>query len=163
MGSFSALVRALNDLKDQKVVEDYAVAGAMALVFWTEAVPTFDLDVLVALRATGKPLTDLGPIYHWARESGYRLEAGHILIEDVPVQFLPVYNDLAQEAVRTAATLDYKGVPIRVARPEYLIALALDPPAKTRKRSERAATLAESAPIDESLLKDVMERYNLSW
>lgn len=49
MTSFAAALRVLEELKRTGVVEDYAVAGAMALVFWTEPTPTYDLDVLVFL------------------------------------------------------------------------------------------------------------------
>ena len=47
--TFAAALRAINDLKNDGVIEEYAIAGAMALVFWTEPVPTFDLDVFVLL------------------------------------------------------------------------------------------------------------------
>ena len=61
------------------------------------------------------------------------MQAEHVLIEGVPVQFLPAYNALADEAIETAATLDYEGVPVRVVRPEYLVALYLEPGARTLK------------------------------
>ena len=48
MGSFREVLRTLNFMKDEGVFEDYAISGAMALVFWTEPVPTYDLDVLVS-------------------------------------------------------------------------------------------------------------------
>ncbi len=37
---FPDALRALNSMKDEGVIEDYAVAGAMAVVFWAEPVPT---------------------------------------------------------------------------------------------------------------------------
>ena len=49
MPAFADALRAINRLKADGVVEDYAVAGAMALVFWAEPVPTYDLDVLAFL------------------------------------------------------------------------------------------------------------------
>jgi hypothetical protein len=163
MGSFVNIVVAINDLKTSGAVKDYAIAGAMAVSFWTEAVATFDLDVLVLLGAIDNDLDPLRPIIRWAAERAYQMEAEHIVIEGVPVQFLPTYNALAEEAVREAKTLDYRGTPIRVVSPEYLIALALDPPAKTARRKERAAMLKEVAHVDETLLDDVLGRYNLSW
>src|SRR2546425_1180224 len=47
--AFADALRALNTMKAERVVEEYAITGAMALVFWTEPVPTFDMDVLVLL------------------------------------------------------------------------------------------------------------------
>jgi hypothetical protein len=50
-------------MKSAGVVEDYAVAGAMALVFWSEPIPTFNLDVLVFLPDLASPIVSLDPIY----------------------------------------------------------------------------------------------------
>ena len=49
----------LNTMRDEGVVEDYAIAGAMAILFWTEPVPTFDLHVLVFLPGSGVGLVSL--------------------------------------------------------------------------------------------------------
>jgi hypothetical protein len=38
MTGFATALAALNDMKTAGVVKDYAVSGAMALVFWTEPV-----------------------------------------------------------------------------------------------------------------------------
>lgn len=59
-------------------------------------------------------ITSLEPIYLWAAEHGYEVRAEHIVIGDVPVQFLPAYNALAEEAVVRARTLDYRGLPVSV-------------------------------------------------
>lgn len=163
MHSFSDVIASLNELKKQGIVREYAIGGAMAVSFWSEAVATFDLDVLVLLPDTDTAITSLEPIYRWAAARGYGVEAEHIVIDDVPVQFLPAYNALAEEAIRNARTLDYKGLPVSVVSPEYLIGLALDPSAKTPRRRERAAMLAESAPLERAILDDIMARYNLSW
>lgn len=163
MSSFAEAVVALNELKESRLVEDYAIGGAMAIVFWAEAIPTFDVDVLVLLPPSDAHLISLAPIYAWATERSYEITTEHILIDEVPVQFLPAYNPLAEEAVREASTLQYNGLPVRVIRPEYLIALSLDPAAKTSRRKERAAMLRETANVDQGLLEELMTRYNLTW
>ena len=56
MGSFENTLPAVNDLKGTGIIDDYAVAGAMALMFWIEPVSTFDLDVLVLLPQSAGPL-----------------------------------------------------------------------------------------------------------
>ena len=89
MKSFADTLAAINAMKAEGVIEEYAVAGAMALLFWTEPVPTFDLDVLVFLPPSGGPLVSLEPIYRWASARGYSTVLEHILIEDVPTQFVP--------------------------------------------------------------------------
>src|ERR1051326_2849667 len=90
MGTFEETLRAINAMKEDGVIEDYAIAEAMAMAFWTEAIPTYDLDVLVTLPSTGKPLVSLEPIYRWASEGGYPVDREHVIVENTPVQFLPV-------------------------------------------------------------------------
>ena len=63
----------------------------------------------------------------------------HVLIEGVPTQFVPSPNELSDEAISSAKLTDYEGVPVRVVLPEYLVALYLQPGARTAKRRERAA------------------------
>lgn len=49
MNNFVAALAAIERLKKERVVKDYAIGGAIALVFWSEPIPTFDLDVFVLL------------------------------------------------------------------------------------------------------------------
>ena len=161
MPSFADAVRVLNEMKGSGIVEDYAVAGAMALVFWTEPIPTFDLDVLVFLPGEDSTIVSLAPLYNWAAERGYTAQAEHVMIEGVPVQFLPAHNSLADEAIERAVTLEYEGEPVRVVRPEYLVALYLEPGARTLKRRERAAALMESDALDRTALDDLLKRFGL--
>jgi hypothetical protein len=71
-----------------------------------------------------------------------------VIVEGVPARFLPAHNELAEEAVERAVTLDYEGVGVRVVRPEYLVALYLERDARTLKRRARAAALRESSSVD---------------
>ena len=162
MPSFRDALRAINAMRDDGVIEDYAVAGAMAVLFWTEPIVTYDLDVLVFL-PDGGPLVSLAPIYEWAAKRGYRAVKEHVHVEGMPVQFLPAHNELADEAIESAVAKEYEGVPVRVVRPEYLIALYLEGSAKTAKRRERAAALRESNAIDHALLQGLMKRFNLTF
>ena len=147
-------------MKTEGVVTEYAIGGAMAVVFWAEPIPTFDLDVFVLL-PTSSLLVSMAPIYEWARRNGFQEEAEHILIAGVPVQVIPAHSALAEEAVRTAADLDYEGVVVRVIRPEYLIALYLEPSARSQKRLQRVAALMEEPVVDRDLLDEVVARYKL--
>ena len=142
--AFADALRALNDIKKDGVIEDYAIAGAMAVVFWTEPAPTFDLDVFVRLPGPATGLVE------------------HIIIEGLPTQLIPAPNPLTVEAIAAAAELDYEGVRIRVARPEYLIALYLQPEARTQKRRERAAMLLALPTLNRALVDEILERYGLS-
>jgi len=157
---FSVALGAIKELERDGVISAYAIGGAMALAFWSEPVATFDLDVFVLLQSSG-PIVSLEPIYDWARRRGYPERGEHIFIADVPVQLIPAHNALAEEAIATAAELDYDGQPVRVIRPEYLIALALEPGARNRKRMARVAALLDEGNLDTRLLDDLLRRYKM--
>jgi hypothetical protein len=161
--AFADSLRALNAIKADGVIEDYAVAGAMAIVFWTEPVPTFDLDVLVLLPPAPGGIVSLSGICRWADARGYQAKDEHIVIEGLPTRFVPAPNDLALEAIRDATELDYQGVPVRVVRPEYLITLYLEPEAKTPKWRERAAMLMGLPKLNRPEVDEILDRHGLSF
>jgi hypothetical protein len=124
----------LNDLEKQGVFSRYAIGGAMAATFYTEPVLTFDLDVFVVLLPETGQLMSLAPVYEALRARGYGEEKEAVMIEGVPVQFLPAYNALVEEALDQAREIDYEGVPARVLRAEHLIAISL----QTGRAKDRA-------------------------
>lgn len=158
--NFAQALAAIRDMKRDGVIDEYAVAGAMAAAFWAEPTATFDLDVLVEFQSSSL-LVSLQPIYGWAEARGFAAKDEHIIIAGVPVQFIPAPDGLAVEALTHAVELDYAGQPMRVVRPEYLIALSLSGSARTQKRVVRAAQLMEEATLDRKLLHDLVKRYNL--
>jgi hypothetical protein len=161
--AFAEALRTLNTMKAEGVIEEYAIAGAMALVFWTEPVPTFDLDVLVLLPKAPGALVSLSGIYRWAEARGYPAQDEHILVEGLPTQFVPSPNLLGREAIEAARDVDYQGVVVRVVPPEYLIALYLQPEAKTARRRERAAMLLELSSLNRPLVDEILRRHGLSF
>lgn len=50
---------------------------------------------------------------------------------------------------------------MRVVRPEYLVALYLEPSARTAKRRERAAALLEAPNTDRLLVERLIQRFGL--
>ena len=161
--AFADTLRVLNTMKAEGVVEEYAIAGAMAIVFWTEPVPTFDLAVLVLLPSPEGTLVSLDGIYRWAESRGYAAEDEHVIVEGLPTQFVPSPSPLAGEAIASASDMDYEGVVVRVVRPEYLIALYLQPEARTAKRRERAAMLLELPSLDRERVDEILGRHGISF
>jgi hypothetical protein len=159
---FAEVIAAIDELKERGAIADYAISGAMAQLFWDEAIPTFDLDVLVWLGGdVANNLDPLRKILEWAAERNYPLQNVHVVISDFPVQFVPTPDALSEEAVQNAAVLEVEGVSVRVVRPEYLIALWLVPGSgSTPRRRERAAKLKEDVQLDADLLSDLKARYN---
>ena len=160
MDNVGRALAAMQQMKDDGVVSEYALGGAMALIFWSEPIATFDLDVFVLMERSGT-LVSLGPIYAWAERSSYPTKAEHIIIAGVPVQVIPAHNELAVEAIESATTLDYEEVPVRVIRLEYLIAMYLEPSARSAKRLQRVSALLDENALDRRLLDQLLQRYQL--
>ena len=82
-----------------------------------------------------------------------------VLIEGVPVQFIPVYNPLVEEAVRQAKVKDYQGVKTRVLKIEHLLAIMLD--TNRPKDRERIKNLMEEVRFNKKCLDEILNRYSL--
>ena len=138
----------------------YAIAGAMAATFYVEPLLTFDLDVFVVLPQTPGGLLTLAPLYDALRARGYSEQENEcIRIEGVPVQFLPAYNALLEEALREAQEIMYEDVPARVLRSEHLLAICLQ--TGRGKDRERVRVLREQAKLDTNLLAAILKRHQL--
>jgi hypothetical protein len=105
-------------------------------------------------------LVSLELFYEWAKTRGFPVDAEHILIHGVPVQFLPAHNALAESAVATARTLDYDGVPVRVIDPEHLVALAFQ--AVGHKRRERAWQMIEVGAVNSQRLRELLLAHGIT-
>jgi len=160
MASLLDVFRVLNDMKSEGVVQDYALGGAMAGLFYAEPTRTYDLDVFVILPQSDHALLTLTPVYSWLRGRGFEPHAEHVMVYGVPVQFIPAYNELVESAVTAARVHDYDNVPVRVSPPEHLIAIALQ--AGGGKRRERAHQLYETAEIDRGLLDRLLRRHGIT-
>lgn len=157
MPTLADVFRELNTLKETGTVRDYALGGATAMLFYAEPARTYDVDVFVVLPPGDSSLVLMKGLYAWAEFRGFHAEAEHIFVHGVPLQFLPAHNELAEEAVATARTLDYDDVSVRVIGPEHLMALALQ--AGGAKRRERAWQLLESGAVDRSMLRSVLAKH----
>lgn len=153
-------LQVLNALEEERTFARYAIGGAMAATFYAEPLLTFDLDVFVLLSETSGGLLTLSPIYDALRRRGYVEEGEAVLIEGVPVQFLPAYNQLLEEALRDARDTTYDGTRTRVLRAEHLVAICLQ--TGRDKDRERVRILREQTELDDGLLLGVLRRYGLA-
>ena len=149
----------LSELEQEGVFARYAIGGAMGATFYVEPFLTFDLDVFVLLQPSASGLISLSPIYEALRARGYSEHNECVLIEGVPVQFLPAYNRLLEEALEQAKAIDYENILARVLRAEHLVAIAVQ--TGRAKDRERVRTFREQGDIDESYLAEVLRRHGL--
>jgi hypothetical protein len=118
------VVELLNAMRAAGVISEYALFGAIAQMRYTEPVATLDTDVLVTLPPP-QGLDLLGPIYEFCAARGYQPEGEAIRVSAWPVQFIPVFSGLTDEALQQAETTDFEGTPVRVTRPDHLAVIAL--------------------------------------
>lgn len=120
------IIKIINQMVKDGVIEEYAIGGAVAAIYYLEPFDTADIDVFVQVDASGGDLAILAPIYEYLTERGYGARGESIHIEGMPVQFLPVFNPLTEEAVGKAQAIKYSRVTTRIMRPEHLVAIMLD-------------------------------------
>ena len=80
----------LNELEREGVISRYAIGGAVGAIFYMEPFLTYDLDVFVLLPRTSGGLVTLAPIYESLKGRGCEEDGECLLVEGMPVQFLPV-------------------------------------------------------------------------
>ncbi|MDO8644223.1 MAG: hypothetical protein Q7S00_04555 [bacterium] len=154
-------LQVINKLEKEGVIERYAVGGATALLFYAEPSLTFDLDIFIFLpdSKNSKQLINLSSLYQKLKSQGYLAEKEHVLIEGIPVQFIPAYNPLVEEAVKEAVAKEYEGVPIKVLAIEYLLAIMVD--TNRPKDRERIGQLKDQVKFNQKIFGAILKKYSL--
>lgn len=166
--SLKATLDVINDMERDGIVGKYAIAGAVAAIYYVEVASTDDLDILVSfdnasmVRASG--LVTIAPILSYLRERGFD-EFRHegIVVHGWPVQFLPVASDLDREALAAAdiesLRLNEGTVRTRVMKPEHIVATAL----KIGRPKDRLRILQfiEEQAVDIQSMCGVFDRHGL--
>jgi hypothetical protein len=151
------VLRAANELVSVGLIKDYALGGALAAIYYTEPITTYDADIIFI--ASDQTLSaGIPAIYSHLSSKGWRVDRDHLLIKGFPVQFIAA-SGLTEEAVREAKPIEFEGVPAKVFGPEYIIAIAAS--VGRHKDLARIEQLLEQVKIDKALLDDVLRRYNL--
>jgi hypothetical protein len=151
------VLRAANELVSVGLIEDYALGGALAAIYYVEPFTTYDADIFFI--AAEKDLTaGIPAIYSHLQSKEWSVAREHLLVKDFPVQFLAA-SGLTEEAVRYAMRIQYEGVPAKVFRPEYIIAIAAN--VGRHKDLARIEQLMAQAEIDRKFLDDILRRYKL--
>ena len=141
------------------VIEQYAIGGAVAAIFYVEPINTNDLDIFFHVANPNDNLAILTPLYDYLSASGYRARGETIDIEGWPVQFLPVFNPLIEEAVEEAKEIRFKRTRTRVMQAEHLVAIMLQ--TGRLKDYARIAQFIEHEAIDRERLTDILTQHDL--
>lgn len=151
------VLRAANELAAAKLIEDWALGGALAAIYYIEPFTTYDADIFFI--PTDKGLTaGIPAIYEHLQTQGWQVEREHLMVRGFPVQFLAA-SGLTEEAVRKAQIIEYEGVPAKIFRAEHIIAIAAS--VGRHKDLARIEQMLQQADLDKSMLENILERHNL--
>ena len=153
------LAELLNAMHQAGVIRNYALFGAVAQMRYTEPVATLDADVLVAVPAPDR-LDVLGGIYEFCAARGYRPEGEAIRVGAWPVQFVPAFSPLTQEAMEQADVADFEGVALRVVRADHLAVIALS--VGRAKDFTRILAILESGSVSRESIGSLAARHGLA-
>jgi hypothetical protein len=152
--------RLLNEMVRDGAIPNYAIGGAIGAVFYVEPFATQDVDVFVLMETEPSGLVTTIPGWTFLKNRGYTEMRGEaVVVEDWPVQFIPVNNQLEEEAYSNAVFFDVDGEPVRVMLAEHLVAIML----KTGRLKDRARVqmfLSQDA-VDREVLADILRRHGL--
>ncbi len=154
------VIKTINQMQADGVVEHYAIGGAVAATFYLEPVATLDVDVFISFKAeAGKLLVSPQPIFDYLKARGCTVQGEYIIIAGWPVQFLPPTGPLVEEALRESLTRDVEGTAARVFTAEHLAAIAL----QTGRARDKARLLQfiETGALDAKKFQAILERHGL--
>lgn len=151
----------LEQLLADGTISRYAIGGATAAGFHGEPLATRDIDVFVFLEPVqGSLLISLEPLYERLKTMGFdQFEDEGLLIHGYPVQFLSAAPGLETEAVQECMLAEWETHRIRVMRPEYLAAIALQ--VGRPKDRARLVYLVELPQFDRAAFLDILNRHQL--
>jgi len=152
-------LKVINKMLRAGVIENYAIGGAVAAIYYIEPFDTANLDIFFRV-TTRRALVSLSPLYDYLRDLGYHPRDEFVDIEGWPVQFLPSYNALTDEALSQARKIKYGRTPTRVMRAEHLVAIMLD--TGRPKDSARIGVFIEQGAFDMDALSDILRRHHLT-
>jgi uncharacterized protein (UPF0297 family) len=149
----------INQMQREGVFSKYAIGGGIAALFYIEPIATFDLDIFILLPESSGLVVTLSSIYSWLEKKGYKSVKEQIVIEGVPVQFIPAYNDLVRDGVKDSIEKKYGKSMVFVLRPEYLIAIMIQ--TNRSKDRERLLRFMNESEISTEMLDKILIQYNL--
>lgn len=141
------------------VIEQYAIGGAVAALFYIEPINTNDLGVFFHVKDSSAGLDILRPLYKYLSGLGYKGRGEAIEIEGWPVQFLPIFNPLLEEAVEQAKEVSFQRTKTRVMTAEHLVAIMLQ--TGRLKDHARIVQFLEHGAVDQRKLEKILARYGL--
>lgn len=150
-------------MKADGIIENYAIGGGIAAVYYIEPYQTDDLDIFIPVSSVtpgDSVLLSLDSIYSYLAKLGYTAVKEGVLIEDWLVQFIPAGESTQEEALLRAHKVRYGDTETRIFSPEHLAAELLR--SGRLKDYVRVAALIDSGKMDMNIFHELVRRHSLS-
>lgn len=158
--SIRDVIIVINEMEADRIIDRYAIGGAVGATFYLEPVDTFDVDIFVAFeRGADSQLLTLQPIFEYLKARGGVIEREYIVVGGYPVQILPPTSPLAEEAILAAIERDVDGIQARVFTPEHLAALSLE--TGRAKDKVRLLQFMEESALNLQQFEAIVQRHGL--
>jgi len=155
------VIEILNRMQADGVIEKFAIGGGIAAIYYLEPYQTDDIDVFISPVLVGQSgLVSLEPIYSYLENLGYLPVKEGVLIEDWPVQFVPTFAAVQEEAIARARRVEYGGTHTFIFSAEHLGAELLR--SGRLKDQVRVIDLIESKKMDMNVFRDIISRHGLT-
>jgi hypothetical protein len=153
--SFVEAIRALNRLKQRRVIRDYVVFGAVAATAYMEPMLTQDLDIIV--------LVDSGEEYmetfRRVGESADGLDGMHHILGGRPVQMFPsTLKPIYLDTIAHSKSSRIGNIRVKLASPAHLVILALE--AFRLKDKLRIEELLKTSSVVREAVYDLLEEFD---
>ncbi len=154
------VIRTLNQMQADGLLENYAIGGAVGATFYLEPVATLDVDVFISLKPeAGSLLVEPGPLFNYLKARGCRMDGEYIVITGWPLLFLPPPSPLVVDDLSHAFDIIVAGVTARVFTAEHLAAIALQ--TGRAKDKSRLLQFIEANALDAPRFQDILSRHAL--
>ncbi|HEV7684685.1 MAG TPA: hypothetical protein VGO68_21425 [Pyrinomonadaceae bacterium] len=154
------VIELLNRMQADGVLQNFAIGGGIAFIYYGEPYLTNDIDVFISPVIGGSHgLVSFGEIYEYLQKLDYQFEGEYIRIEDWLVQFIPASMSVQEEAVVQARTAAFAGQYTRMFSREHLAAELLR--SGRLKDHARVLSLIESGTVNMTGFRDILNRHGL--
>jgi hypothetical protein len=157
------VIQVINRMEADGVIDNYAIGGGIASIYYLEPYQTDDIDVFipaVAVAVGEAGLISLEPIYGYLKKLGYVPVREGVLIEDWLVQFLPTFESIQEEAISQSRRVTYGKTETKIFAAEYLAAELLR--SGRRKDHARVIALLEGGHLDMREFRQLIGRHGLA-
>ena len=156
------MFQVIEDLKKEGVIQNYALGGAQALLFYDEPRATYDVDVFIFsnhINPTGLVDLSIAALKTALEKKGYAMKNDYFMIGEFPLQFLPPKDALMREAIEQAVVQNYGHVQVRVFSLEHLMAIMVD--TNRPKDWARLSELRALSKHDDEKFHKILKKYDL--